>query len=191
MGCWFKLLSRLFRRSKDLVHLLSTLKNDLGIWWIACGSFVDFIMTSYVQDFIENPSFEAFERCRKEELIVIADHFRISVRQQLLKREIKDFLLHRLVELDILVLSEAEGEADQIAVDAQSIKAGEEVVRLAGMETEVESQAALPLIELLSPATPGSIGESKLKVRLVWRRRRERRHARANLICGSKSVGWK
>lgn len=139
----------------------------LWIWWVAYGLFVSFIMTSYAQNFIENPSFEVFERCRKDELIVIADHFRISVRQQLLKREIKDFLLHRLVEMDILVLSETEGEAVQIADGAQNTKAGEEVVKLAGTETEVEARAALPPFEPFSPATPGSLGESKLKIRLA------------------------
>lgn len=106
----------------------------VGSLWFVCKFHYDIVR--------ENPSFEAFERCRKDELIVIADHFRISVGQQLLKREIKDFLLHRLVEMDILVLSEAEEEADQIAEVVQnyeSPKAEEEVVKLAGTETEVEA----------------------------------------------------
>lgn len=48
--------------------------------------------------FIENPSLDLTEKCCKDGLVEIADHFQISVNRQSLKRKIKTFVLNGLVE---------------------------------------------------------------------------------------------
>lgn len=51
--------------------------------------FVSFGMSVSVIKFIETPSLDVFDNFRKDNLIAVADHFRISVRRQSLKKEIK------------------------------------------------------------------------------------------------------
>lgn len=63
-------------------------------------------------------------------------------------------------------------------------------------EAEVDARAVLPPFEPFTWFHKGSYAGSERGHELishdsVRRRRREQKHAKPNLICGSKSVGWK
>lgn len=58
-----------------------------------------------LQNFVTNPSIEQINLCRKQELLLIADHYKIIVSKQDLKRDIKNKLLQRLRELSVLPMS--------------------------------------------------------------------------------------
>ncbi len=73
-----------------------------------------------LQSFIDNPTLDKFDRCRKDDLLKIAEHYGISVVRQALKKTIKGVILQKLVELDVLVLPDADdGEAAQSAGDTR------------------------------------------------------------------------
>lgn len=57
-----------------------------------------------VEKFLENPSLEELDGCRKDDLLMIASHFQISVKKQSLKNEIKSVVYSRLVEMNVLTL---------------------------------------------------------------------------------------
>ena len=43
-----------------------------------------------LQDFIDNPSFEKVDSCRKDDLLCIAKHFNISIQKYGVKKDIKN-----------------------------------------------------------------------------------------------------
>ncbi|KAL1254352.1 hypothetical protein QQF64_016581 [Cirrhinus molitorella] len=121
-----------------------------------------------LDSFVENPTVEKLDRCRKDDLVTIASHYQISeVKQSFKKEAIKAIVYNRLVELNVLVRSES--------VDA--IESTEEVVTPVRREsvedlspaTEVEAEvrARLPPFEPFSPSSTASKGETRLKVRLA------------------------
>lgn len=61
-----------------------------------------------LQSFIKEPSLDKFDKCRKDDLLKIADQYRISVVKQALKKTIKSVILQKLVELHVLVLPDAD-----------------------------------------------------------------------------------
>lgn len=65
---------------------------------------LSFVVSSIALKVIENPSLELIEKCRKDDLVVIAEHYQISVNRQSLKREIKTAVLNGLVEQKVFSL---------------------------------------------------------------------------------------
>lgn len=122
-------------------------------------------MSSNVRRFIENPTLDLFEKCRKDDLLAIAEHFQISVSRQSLKRTIKTVVLDGLSELNVLTLAESVREADQISEEMAG--ADDEEVRLVEADAEAEAKAGLPPFEPFSPPTPGSRESANLKVRIA------------------------
>ena len=61
-------------------------------------------MVFNVADFVAEPTIGKFEDCRKDDLIIVADHYRIVVNEALSKRKIKDELFGRLVDMGVLVV---------------------------------------------------------------------------------------
>lgn len=55
-----------------------------------------------LQTFINKPGIEQIKKCRKDDLIAIANHFQIPIPKQSLKREIKSIVVSQLLELKIL-----------------------------------------------------------------------------------------
>ncbi len=55
-------------------------------------------MAFNLQSFVDNPSLEVIEKCRKDELLMIANRFQITIPKQSLKRKIKAELIDRLSE---------------------------------------------------------------------------------------------
>lgn len=131
---------------------------------------VSFVMSSNVRRFIENPTLDLFEKCRKDDLVAIAEHFQISVSRQSLKRTIKTVVLDGLSELNVLNLPESVREADQSRGEMttrESAGADDEEVGLVEAEAEAEAKAGLPPFEPFSPPTPSSRESANLKVRIA------------------------
>ena len=53
--------------------------------------------------FVANPSIEALNNCRKDDLIKLADHYRITVKVGDVKAKVRDVVYVRLVEMGVLV----------------------------------------------------------------------------------------
>lgn len=111
------------------------------MWYIKLAHGVN------LQSFLDNPSLEAIEKCRKDELLKIATHFRISITKQSLKKEKKAEVIDRLVELDILP------DVDRSEVQ-HVIETGKKEVETAMTEAEADVGAVLPPFEPFSPGTP-------------------------------------
>lgn len=53
-----------------------------------------------LERFLESPSLEELDSCRKDDLVMIASHFQISVNKNALKKEIKSVVCNRLVDVE-------------------------------------------------------------------------------------------
>lgn len=125
-------------------------------------------MSSNVRRFIENPTLDLFEKCRKDDLLVIAEHFKITVSRQSLKRTIKTVVLDGLSKLNVLKLPESVKEADQVSekmTTCEGVEADDEEIKL--VEADVEAKTGLPPFEPFSPPTPGSRESANLKIRIA------------------------
>ncbi len=118
-----------------------------------------------LEAFISAPTLEQFDKCRKDDLISIAAHYQIPVLKQQLKREIKNIVLQKLVELGVLAVPEVT-EDGSLASDIHS-EFGEEVQSVTAEVEVSEPKAVLPPFEPLSPASVGSGVDARLKVRLA------------------------
>ncbi|MED6285422.1 hypothetical protein CHARACLAT_029145, partial [Characodon lateralis] len=56
--------------------------------------------------FLESPSLELLESCQKDDLAQISAHFCIYYLRQFLKKELRNLVVEKLVELGVLVFSE-------------------------------------------------------------------------------------
>ncbi len=130
------------------------------MWFYVARMFI-------LERFLDSPSQEELDGCRKDDLLRIASHFEISVNKQSLKKEIKSVVFDRLVELNVLVLQEKLSVRHSVEMDAfdRSEKAEEELAPTA--EVEAEASAGLPPFEPFSPMSVSSKGETRLKVRLA------------------------
>uniref|UniRef100_A0A672PHY8 CCHC-type domain-containing protein n=1 Tax=Sinocyclocheilus grahami TaxID=75366 RepID=A0A672PHY8_SINGR len=121
-----------------------------------------------LQKFLENPSLEQLDSCKKDELLAIASHFQIAVGKQSRKGEIKSVVYNRLVEMNVLGLSEkvdiAVGSA--MGAIARSENESEEELMPAA-EVDADVRARLPQFEPFSPMSTGSKEGARLKVRLA------------------------
>lgn len=81
-----------------------------------------------VEDFVSKPSLEVFDKCTKDNLLLIAGHFGIAVSRQLKKQVIKAELCEALVEKGILSTFEK----------PEPTKNVDDVVRLKELEVELQ-----------------------------------------------------
>ena len=136
---------------------------------------------------------DLLEKCRKDDLLVIAEHFQISVSRQSLKRTIKTVVLDGLLELNVLSLPESVRETDQISEGMTTReRADADVGEVRLVEAEVKT--GLPPFEPFSPFTPGSRENAQVKFVLldsVWRRKTKHKPDALILICSLKSGGWR
>ena len=58
-------------------------------------------MSTRVDDFIATPTVETFNLLKKDELVSVATHYKVSVKSSQLKRDIKNTLLNFFVENEI------------------------------------------------------------------------------------------
>jgi len=134
-----------------------------------------------LKKFIANPSFEQISSCKKQDLVLIADHYQIEVSRQTLKSEIQSKLIHRLKEINVLPVSspvgdEAGGGAEVsvggsgVAVTNRSFVDDEDKRSgRADAEAEVgaDAKAGLPPFDPFSPSSVDSRDGARLRVRLA------------------------
>lgn len=119
-----------------------------------------------LERFLESPSLEELDSCRKDDLVMIASHFQISVNKNALKKEIKSVVCNRLVELNVLVLPENATVGDSVEVDTFGRSENVSEEDLTPM-VEAEAREGLPPFEPFSPMSVCSKEETRLKVRLA------------------------
>jgi hypothetical protein len=139
-------------------------------WIIVCWISIIVMTLFNLQTFVENPSVELFERCRKDDLLSVAAHFQIPVVKQALKREIKNVVWNRLVELQVLVgpVSEAEfAGAEGFSPNPDMMDQGNVQSELSEPVLGTERRTGLSPFDPFSPVSSGSKEDTKLKVRLA------------------------
>lgn len=125
--------------------------------------------------FLANPTIEQIDRCRKDDLILIANHFSITLSKQLLKRELKALIVGELAEQDILVLPAQSGPAVLTPSEGAAGQPGVGDFLGASAIKETDSEGAerlktpytLPRYDPPSSASSGAMGDARLKLRLA------------------------
>lgn len=124
-------------------------------------------MAFNLQSFVDNPSLEVIDKCRKDELLIIASHFQIVIPKQCLKKTIKAELIECLINFGVLSLPEVDQGADLAGEEQDAGKWNKEEGELVATEAEANVGAILPPFEPFSPGTPRSTGEAQMKVRIA------------------------
>lgn len=81
----------------SVAHVLSV----LCVWTGKVNHFVPSVMTT-LEEFLRAPSEELLERCSREQLVRIAEHFRMDVSDRRLKENVKNILKENLLEAGVL-----------------------------------------------------------------------------------------
>lgn len=76
-----------------LVFVVVTLQDSCMMCRVVMLLFSIIMTTFNWQAFVLNPSWEQIEKCRKDELVAIANHYQIAVGKQALKSEIKSLVV--------------------------------------------------------------------------------------------------
>ncbi len=125
-------------------------------------------MASFDLKFLNKPSLEQLESCKKDDLLMVASHYQIVVGKQSRKAEIRSVVYNRLVELDVLGLPAKDGAAvGSVEVSSASVgsESESEEELMPAAEVEANVRAKLPPFEPFSPVSTGSKGDMRLKVR--------------------------
>lgn len=80
-----------------------------------------------VEEFVEAPSLELLERCTKDQLIQLAEYFKIELTDKRLKENIKVILKSKMVEKGILSaddLVKSQPAVDEVGVVFAAIQPG-------------------------------------------------------------------
>ncbi len=80
------------------------------------------LMAFNLQGFLENPSLEVIEKCRKDDLCLIATHFKIPIAKQSLKKQIKTEVIDWLCDLGILKQPDVDKETDPVGEGRMNLK---------------------------------------------------------------------
>ncbi|XP_048035833.1 uncharacterized protein LOC125261281 [Megalobrama amblycephala] len=136
-------------------------------------------MAFNLQSFVNNPSLEVIEKCRKDELLIIANHFQIAIPKQTLKKKIKAELIDCLIDSGVLSLPVVDRGADLAGMEQNAGKVGEGEGELVTAEAEATVGATLPPFEPFSPVSPRSTGEAQLRVRIERLRMEARERAQS------------
>uniref|UniRef100_A0A3B5QLU2 Gypsy retrotransposon integrase-like protein 1 n=1 Tax=Xiphophorus maculatus TaxID=8083 RepID=A0A3B5QLU2_XIPMA len=97
-----------------------------------------------VEDFNKNPSAEFLDLCSREQLVKIAEHFKISVGDKRLKENVKAILRENLIEMGVLSLPSMPEDLDLEVVKPKFLdfEQQKEMLRLR-MQLEKEKELAL------------------------------------------------
>lgn len=145
-------------------------------------------MIFVLQEFIDSPSLDKIEMCRKDDLLCIAAHYDINVQKYGVKKDIKDKVIEKLIELNILVpvdltVTDPHGESagdsscelgENVCVNSDA-KVEENTVTTPQRATteRVDPPATMPRLEPFSPdarplgAGTGASSSAKIKLRLA------------------------
>ena len=97
------------------------IKWNLDLFVIKAGGLNAKMVVFDLSDFVAEPTISKFEDCRKDDLLILSDHYRIVVNETLSKRKIKDVVFDKLVGMGVLVVPATVGPE-------QANEAGNEVV---------------------------------------------------------------
>lgn len=137
---------------------------------------------SLVELFIETPSVDLFNQCRKVDLYSIADHFAIPVPRTVVKAELKRVLLTGLVDKQIFSLVSSSSSVESIAGDALVVDKTEESGLVGSTDATAEPIAvqtngdtavrpktpfSMPRYEPLSLSSDRPSQDARLKARLA------------------------
>lgn len=125
------------------------------------------LMAFDLQSFLENPSLEVINKCRKDDLFLIATHFKIPITKQSLKKQVKKELIDLLCELGYFKLPDVDNKTDPSGEGHKVRETGKGEVETTTAETEVDFGVVLPPFEPFSPGTPSPRGEVQTKVRIA------------------------
>lgn len=120
---------------------------------------------SYICSFLSSPSLEQFEAFRNDDLLQIVEYYTIPISKHIVKKEMKQIVLTKLVELQFLCLSPQ--------VDTTVAELGLRVVQVQTPNVVEEGEitphvkATLPRFDPLSSSSPGPRDEAPLKVHLA------------------------
>lgn len=129
--------------------------------------------------FLDSPSFEAIEQCRKAELIIIADHFKLPILRSMLKKDIRNVLLERLVELGVLTVQATVHTTSgvvlpELGASLEQAESTDGPVETDGRDAlasdEPEVRTTLPRFDPLSPMSvesPQSLVEDQVDLSLA------------------------
>lgn len=131
-----------------------------------------------LEEFVKNPSLELLNVCRKQDLFLVADHFKLLINKQDCKAEVKQKIRDQLLELNVLLMPNIELEetadhlspGDEVFVSLEmrdkNVCSGRTDAN-AGVEAVADAGVGLPPFEPFSPLSVGSRDDARLKVRLA------------------------
>lgn len=128
-----------------------------------------------LQDFIDNPSFAKIDACHKDDLLCTEVHFNIPVLKHGVKKEIKNKVLERLVELKVFTVPVRPAQPKpEVALDdvcASSVVDNQDkrphYTPLGDVVGHKAPPATLPCFKPLSSELRGFTVDAKLKVHLA------------------------
>lgn len=133
-----------------------------------------------LESFVATPTLDQLDSCCKDDLAKIADHFSIIFSKTILKRDLKALIIGKLVEMEVLVLPLPSGvEIPVFGGDTMREEAGDHnledepwVAQMSatasgGASVRAKTPRTLPRYDPLSPTSPGSRDQARLKVRIA------------------------
>ncbi len=132
--------------------------------------------TFELNKFIDPPSVEGLEVCRKNDLFLIAQHYEILVSKTQRKAEIKACVMSALIDKGVFPAMDADPtEADELAIDAAGsspsrVPVGDWVTPVTVAGGEVGPPFSMPKFEPISlstEASPESCADWRVKIRLT------------------------
>lgn len=125
-----------------------------------------------MQLFVEAPSVELLERCRKVDLYAIADHYAVLVSKHLGKEELKRLVCEGLVEKRVLLSEPESVSPGSVAAAAMQTPVGGDGVDMAAkaeadVEGSVRAPFTIPRFEPLSLSPARSSKDARVQVRLA------------------------
>jgi len=136
-----------------------------------CGGKLVRMADFDLNSFVSAPTVEQLGKCRKDDLLRVAEHYQIRISRQQLKRDIKNILVQELRKLE--VLTPADKSEEILSSGAGPL--GEEEASGTDEAEGSEAKTVLPPFEPSSPSVAGD--ELRLRVRLVKVQREERERA--------------
>lgn len=131
-----------------------------------------FIMTVFdLEAFISNPSVEQLDQCRKEDLHAIAAYFEVALSKSFLKPELKEAVLHLLVDRKVLSTDGGASVAPPLSssspldvVDRQDEKQEEDQVESSNLE--LKPPRTVPKFTPLTVESRSTV-DDRIKIRLA------------------------
>lgn len=119
-----------------------------------------------LQAFVALPSLDIIEKCRKDDLLLIATHYEVQVSRQTIKKDVRIKVVEKLRELGVLA-----GPSSAATTPLVGSEAGRVVTPVAHAveeqtKAEMGIRATLPRFDPFSPSSSGSL-EARAKVRIT------------------------